>query len=99
MPLDWQPNEAGTGTLLMTAPGLTRHKNDRPHQALFFFDADSKPTRLVTNENGDPLGYDLDDRNHVIEGEDELIVLPPDIARVAREWLADHLAARKVDKP
>ena len=61
------------------------------------FDAESRPTRLVTNEHGDPLGYDLDDQDRVIDGEDALIVLPPDIAAVARDWLADHLANQPSD--
>jgi hypothetical protein len=92
MPLDWRPHERGTGTLLMADPGLTRHKNNRPHQALFFFDEQSRPTRLVTNENGEPLGYDLDENNQVIDDEDSLIALPPDIAAVAKEWIEAQLA-------
>jgi hypothetical protein len=79
----------------MAAPGLTRHKNNKPHQALVFMDDESRPTRLVTNENGDPLGYDLDENNQVIDGEDDLIVLPPDVAAAARKWMASQLAERR----
>jgi hypothetical protein len=93
MPFDWRPHEQGTGTLLMAGPHLSRHKNDRPHQALFFFDEDSRPTRLMTNQNGQPLGYDLDDDNQVIDNEEALIVLPLDVATAAIQWIEAQLAA------
>lgn len=93
MPLQWMPGEQGTGTLLMITEGLSRRDGGRPHQPLFCFDEQSRPTRLVTNEDGAPLGYDSRD-GELVDDLDRLIVLPEDVAAAAKRWLADQLAGR-----
>ena len=87
------PGEQGTGTLLMITDGLSRRDGGRPHQPVFFFDEQSRPTRLVTNEDGAPLGYDSQD-GELVDDLERPIVLPDDVAAAAKHWLADQLAGR-----
>jgi hypothetical protein len=90
MMLEHRAGERGTGALLMVTAGLSRRHDGRPHQALFFFDEQSRPTRLVTNDEGAALGYDQD---QPIDDLDRLVALPDDVAAAARHCLAAQLAA------
>lgn len=57
MGFDTRDNEVGIGSLLMIQDGLPFDEFGHPWQAVFYFDADSKPTRLMTDEYGRALGY------------------------------------------
>ena len=90
MPEEFRDGEVGVGAILMVQPGLPSDQFGHPWQALFYFDANSKPTRLLTDENGRPMGY----RNNA-EGDPPLdpntyVLLPEVVALAAERAFADY---------
>ena len=61
---------------LMAQPELPQDEFGHPWQALFYFDANDKITRLLTDENGRPLGYRNNTDGDPSLDPDTYVVLP-----------------------
>ena len=95
-PLDDLPEPAGAdglGALLMIEEGLPRDEFGHPYQALFWFDAASRPIGLARDGAGRVVAY----QNNA-EGDPLLAALPcyqrvPDVIEAAARRWADQQPA------
>jgi hypothetical protein len=78
--------ERGIGTFLMDEIDSYGH----PWQALFYFDDQSRLTRLVTDEDGRPLGYRNKPDGTPYPSPDSYVALPEAVALAAELALAGH---------
>jgi len=82
--------EAGVGTYLMVESNVPRDPFGHPWQALFYFDDQSRATRLVTDEDGRPLGYRNKPDWSPTAPPDSYVVLPDAVAVAAERALAER---------
>ena len=82
--------EVGVGAFLMAQPELPRDEFGHPWQALFYFDANNKITRLLTDEDGRPLGYRNDADGDPPLDPDTYVVLPEVVALAAQDHLDEY---------
>jgi hypothetical protein len=91
---EFREGEVGVGAILMMQADLPRDEFGHPWQALFYFDVNNNPTRLLTDEAGRVMGY----RNNA-EGDpsldpDTYVPLPAVVARAAeRQFDEFHRSA------
>jgi hypothetical protein len=90
--------ETGVGTFLMIQPELPRDPYGHPWQALFYFD-ESRPTRLVTDEDGRPLGYRNKPDGTPYAPPDSYVPLPEGVALAAERAFAEYEGSHRTAVP
>jgi hypothetical protein len=74
----------------MVESDVPRDAFGHPWQALFYFDDESRPTRLVTDEDGRPLGYRNKPDGSPCAPPDSYVALADAVALAAGRALAEH---------